>query len=111
MFLCVLAGTGGGFQEVLGEALQHAAGFIDRDFFGGIETAGHRYFDAFAVLAMDDQGEVRARAALAGHKVATPADLGAVAAMALRHRLRKNPLDDSGSAVRIRRALDELLPV
>jgi magnesium chelatase subunit I len=52
----------------------------------------------------------RARAALAGRKVATAADLRSVAAMALRHRLRKNPLDESGSTARIDRALAELMP-
>jgi len=29
---------------------------------------------------------------------------------ALQHRLRRNPLDDSSSAVRVRRALEELFP-
>ena len=50
----------------------------------------------------------RACAALEGAEVATTAHLRSVAAMALRHRLRRNPLDDVGSAVRIERALDEL---
>jgi magnesium chelatase subunit I len=31
-----------------------------------------------------------------------------IAPMALRHRLRRNPLDSSGSAVRIERAMSEL---
>jgi magnesium chelatase subunit I len=33
-----------------------------------------------------------------------------VAAPALRHRLRRNPLDDTGSTVRVERALSELFP-
>ncbi|MFM7966193.1 MAG: magnesium chelatase ATPase subunit I, partial [Betaproteobacteria bacterium] len=31
-----------------------------------------------------------------------------VAPMALRHRLRRNPLDDTASGVRVQRAVDEL---
>jgi magnesium chelatase subunit I len=50
----------------------------------------------------------RAFAALEGASAATPTHLRAVAPMALRHRLRRNPLDDVGSTVRIERALDEL---
>jgi magnesium chelatase subunit I len=44
-----------------------------------------------------------------GHKAATPAHLRAVAPMALRHRLRRNPLDDTGSGTRVERALTEVL--
>ena len=33
-----------------------------------------------------------------------------VAASAFRHRMRRNPLDDAGSSVRIERALEELMP-
>jgi magnesium chelatase subunit I len=29
--------------------------------------------------------------------------------MVLRHRLRRNPLDDTGSSVRVQRAMDEVL--
>lgn len=50
----------------------------------------------------------RALAALEGKKSVTPAHLDAVAPMALRHRLRRNPLDDSGSTVRIERAIEAL---
>jgi magnesium chelatase subunit I len=50
----------------------------------------------------------RALAALEGKKTVTTAHLGNVAPMALRHRLRRNPLDDSGSTVRIERALEAL---
>jgi magnesium chelatase subunit I len=50
----------------------------------------------------------RALAALEGKKVVAAGHLDRVAPMALRHRLRRNPLDDSGSTVRIERALSEL---
>jgi hypothetical protein len=32
------------FEEVLREALQHAARLVDRHLFGRIEAAGHRHF-------------------------------------------------------------------
>ncbi len=51
----------------------------------------------------------RALAAMQGHKAATPAHLRTVAPMALRHRLRRNPLDDTGSGTRVERALTEVL--
>jgi magnesium chelatase subunit I len=50
----------------------------------------------------------RALAALDGRRSMTPGHLARVAPMTLRHRLRRNPLDDSGSAPRIRRAMEEL---
>ena len=50
----------------------------------------------------------RAFAALEGKKSVSTAHLKKVAPMALRHRLRRNPLDDSGSTVRIERAMEEL---
>jgi len=50
----------------------------------------------------------RALAALEGAGEATPAHVAAVAPMALRHRLRRNVLDETGTTVRIERALDEL---
>lgn len=52
----------------------------------------------------------RALAALEGRGEATRADLRAVAPMALRHRLRRDPLDETGSTARVARALDEALP-
>jgi magnesium chelatase subunit I len=52
----------------------------------------------------------RASAALAGRKQVHPSHLGAVATMALRHRMRKNVLDDTGSTARIERAVAELIP-
>ena len=50
----------------------------------------------------------RALAALKGLDAVTEAELREVAPPALRHRLRRNPLDDSGSSVRVDRALAEL---
>ena len=50
----------------------------------------------------------RALAALDGVAVATTAHIATVAPMALRHRLRRSVLDETGSTVRIERALDEL---
>jgi magnesium chelatase subunit I len=51
----------------------------------------------------------RAYAALQGKKAVTTAHLRQVAPMALRHRLRRNPLDDTGSGIRVERALAEVL--
>ena len=50
----------------------------------------------------------RAMAALEGYKKVTVAHLRSIAVSALQHRLRRNPLDDVGSAPRIERALGEL---
>ena len=50
----------------------------------------------------------RALAALDGVKVVGDAQLRRVAAPALRHRLRRNPLDDTGSGTRVDRAVAEL---
>ncbi len=50
----------------------------------------------------------RATAALAGKDRAGLDDLRQVAPLALRHRLRRNPLDDTGSTARIERALGEV---
>ncbi len=52
----------------------------------------------------------RAYAALQGHAAVTAADLKHVATPALRHRLRRNPLDDTGSTARVGRAVAELFP-
>jgi len=52
----------------------------------------------------------RAYAALQGDKVAKRSHLRAIAPLALRHRLRRNPLDDTGSGARVQRAMDEVLP-
>lgn len=51
----------------------------------------------------------RAYAALQGDAVVGDAHLRRIAAPALRHRLRRNPLDDTGSTVRVERAITELL--
>jgi magnesium chelatase subunit I len=51
----------------------------------------------------------RAVAALDGRKSATVKHIARVAPMALRHRLRRNPLDDTGSTVRVERAVEEVL--
>jgi len=50
----------------------------------------------------------RAAAALAGDAAVGPRHIASVAPMALRHRLRRDPLDDSGTTVRVTRALDTL---
>ena len=50
----------------------------------------------------------RALAALAGEEEVREADLRAIAVSALRHRLRRDPLDESGSGMRVERALSEM---
>ena len=50
----------------------------------------------------------RAFAALQGDAVVGDAHLKRIAPPALRHRLRRNPLDDAGSSVRVDRAVAEL---
>ena len=51
----------------------------------------------------------RAQAALEGTQKVTLDHLRAIAGFALRHRLRRNPLDDSGSDTRVGRAVDEVM--
>jgi len=51
----------------------------------------------------------RAVASLDGDRAVGDVHLRKVAAPALRHRLRRNPLDDAGSTVRVERAVAELL--
>jgi magnesium chelatase subunit I len=51
----------------------------------------------------------RAVAALEGERVLSVGHVRRVATMALRHRLRRSPLDQGGSEARIERALDEAL--
>jgi magnesium chelatase subunit I len=51
----------------------------------------------------------RALAALESAKTVTNDHLRRVAPPALRHRLRRNPLDDAGSSVRVDRAISEVL--
>ena len=50
----------------------------------------------------------RALAALEGARTVTDEHLRKIAPPALRHRLRRNPLDDAGSSVRVDRAIAEL---
>ncbi len=52
----------------------------------------------------------RALAALSKAPEATLEHLRQVAPMALRHRLRRNPIDDAGSSARVARAIEEQLP-
>ena len=51
----------------------------------------------------------RALAALDGDRTVGDAHIRRVAAPALRHRLRRNPLDNAGSSARVERAVAELL--
>ena len=51
----------------------------------------------------------RAYAALKGAKKVLSQHLRVVAPLVLRHRLRRNPLDDTGSDVRVQRCLDDVL--
>jgi magnesium chelatase subunit I len=51
----------------------------------------------------------RAYAAFDGRKTVTTSDLKKMALPSLRHRLRRNPLDDAGSTTRITRAIGEIL--
>ncbi len=50
----------------------------------------------------------RALAALDGRTLVTDADVRQVAPSALRHRLRRDPLDDAGSGARVARAIADL---
>lgn len=52
----------------------------------------------------------RALAAFEGTAAVGRAHLRAVAPSALRHRLRRDPLDEAGSGARVARTLDEVLP-
>jgi magnesium chelatase subunit I len=53
----------------------------------------------------------RALAALDGESSVSDKQLATIAVSALRHRLRRDPLDDSGSSARVTRAVDELFKV
>lgn len=52
----------------------------------------------------------RAQAAFEGVETVTRAHLKSVAASALSHRLRRDPLDEAGSGVRVARTIAEVLP-
>jgi magnesium chelatase subunit I len=56
------------------------------------------------------QRAARALAAFEGAASVTRAHLRAVAPSALRHRLRRDPLDEAGSTVRVARTVAEVLP-
>jgi magnesium chelatase subunit I len=79
----------------------------------GVLEAGSRL--CMAVGADGLRGELtllrasRALAAYEGRGEVTEADLRRIAPMALRHRLRRGPLDEQASTTRIERAMDELL--
>lgn len=51
----------------------------------------------------------RAQAAYQGDAAVTRAHLRAVAPMALSHRLRRDPLDEAGSSVRVQRTVEDVL--
>jgi len=51
----------------------------------------------------------RAAAALGGRKAVEVAHIRLVAPMVLRHRLRRNPLDEAGSTARVERGVTEIL--
>ncbi|HNP88234.1 MAG: magnesium chelatase ATPase subunit I [Chloroflexi bacterium SZAS-1] len=51
-----------------------------------------------------------ALAAFEGHAAAQPADIARVALLSLRHRLRKDPLEQSGDDARIERAVADIIP-
>jgi magnesium chelatase subunit I len=51
----------------------------------------------------------RALAAMQGSKSVKPEHLSAIAPLALRHRLRRNPLDDTDSGQRVDRCLQDIL--
>jgi len=51
----------------------------------------------------------RALAAMQGDKVVQPEHLKIIAPLALRHRLRRNPLDDTDSGERVQRCLQDIL--
>ncbi|MBU3693920.1 MAG: magnesium chelatase ATPase subunit I [Rhodocyclaceae bacterium] len=53
----------------------------------------------------------RAKAALDGARTVRVEHLLSIAPMVLRHRLRRDPLDETGSGVRVERAIDELFGV
>ncbi len=91
---------------------------VARERLGQVETpdavleAGSRL--CMAVGADGLRGELtilraaRAVAALKGSTEVSIADVREIAPMALRHRLRRNPLDEGGSSARIARAVGEL---
>lgn len=86
----------------------------------GLKTPGAVLHDCAALcIALGSDGlrgeltllrAARAQAAFDGDATVGRAHLKAVAAMALSHRLRRDPLDEAGSGARVARMLDEVLP-
>jgi magnesium chelatase subunit I len=81
------------------------------------ESARHRASELCMALGTDGlRGDMtllraaRACAALEGHRQVSDIHLRRVAAPALRHRLRRHVLDDTGSTTRIERVLAEIMP-
>lgn len=81
------------------------------------DTARERISSLCATLGTDGlRGDLtllraaRALAALDGDKAVADHHIRRIAAPALRHRLRRNPLDNAGSSTRVERAVAELLP-
>jgi magnesium chelatase subunit I len=66
-----------------------------------VHDPGHRRLRGELTLVR----AARALAALAGRDSVALADLRAMAPSVLRHRLRRDPLDESGSSARIEKAL------
>ncbi|HKR02010.1 MAG TPA: magnesium chelatase ATPase subunit I [Pyrinomonadaceae bacterium] len=71
---------------------------------GQLKVDGHRGELTIARAA-------RALAAFEGRKSVGPKDVRRVATMALRHRLRRDPLEQTGSGARVEQQLDKLLPM
>jgi magnesium chelatase subunit I len=100
-------------EQKLGHAIVSA-----RERLGGVMTSDaalERAAELCIALGTDGlRGELtliraaRSLAALDGETSITDAHLRRVAAPALSHRLRRNPLDDSGSAVRVERAIEQV---
>lgn len=86
----------------------------------GLKTPGAVLHDCAALcIALGSDGlrgeltllrAARAQAAFEGATAVTRAHLKAVAASALSHRLRRDPLDEAGSGSRVARIVDEVLP-
>ncbi|MGL6212192.1 MAG: magnesium chelatase ATPase subunit I [Paracoccaceae bacterium] len=86
----------------------------------GLKTPGVVLHDCAALcIALGSDGlrgeltllrAARAQAAFDGAAVVTRGHLKAVAAQALSHRLRRDPLDEAGSGARVARTVAEVLP-
>jgi magnesium chelatase subunit I len=91
-----------------------------REGLAGLDTPGSVYEDCAALcIALGSDGlrgeltllrAARALAAFEKSATVTRAHLRAVAGSCLRHRLRRDPLDEAGSGVRVARILDQVLP-